>query len=80
MLHTGHLRSIDAEKFNHTALYFCPFHKVERPLTRTEKRYTGRMMTHTDPMRGPNWVERMLADRRDDLVRALKAYIKRLGG
>ena len=45
-----------------------------------EKRYTGRMMTHTDPMRGPNWVERMLADRRDDLVRALKAYIKRLGG
>ena len=44
------------------------------------KHYTGRMMTHTDPMRGPNWVERMLADRRDDLVRALKAYIKRLGG
>ena len=33
---TGHLRSIDAEKLNHTALYFCPFHKVERPLTRTE--------------------------------------------
>lgn len=32
----GHLRSIDAEKLNHTALYFCPFHKVERPLTRTE--------------------------------------------
>lgn len=44
------------------------------------KHYTGRMMTHKDPMRGPNWVERMLADRRDDLVRALKAYIKRLGG
>ena len=33
---TGHLRSIDAEKLNHTALYFCPFHKVERPLTRTQ--------------------------------------------
>lgn len=33
---TGHLRSIDAEKLNHTALYFFPFRKVERPLTRTE--------------------------------------------
>lgn len=33
---TGHLRSIEAEKLNHTSLYFCPFHKVERPLTRTE--------------------------------------------
>ena len=33
---TGHLRDIEAEKLNHTSLYFCPFHKVERPLTRTE--------------------------------------------
>lgn len=33
---TGHLRSLEAEKLNHTALYFCPFHKVERPLTRAE--------------------------------------------
>ena len=27
---TGHLRSIEAEKLNHTSLYFYPFHKVER--------------------------------------------------
>lgn len=33
---TGHLRSIEAEKLNHTSLYFCLFHKVERPLTRIE--------------------------------------------
>ena len=33
---TDHLRSIEAEKLNHTSLYFCPFHKVERPLTRAE--------------------------------------------
>lgn len=33
---TDHLRSLEAEKLNHTSLYFCPFHKVERPLTRTE--------------------------------------------
>lgn len=32
----GRLRSIETEKLNHTALYFCPFHRVERPLTRAQ--------------------------------------------
>lgn len=44
------------------------------------KHYTGRILTHTDPMRGAHWVERAMADKSADLVRALRAYIGKLGG
>lgn len=40
------------------------------------KKYTGKDLTyHGAPMRGPEWDKRMLADKHDDLVRNLKAYI-----
>ena len=44
------------------------------------KEYTGADLTyHGGPMRGPQWEKRMLADKSDDLVKNLKAYIGGLG-
>ena len=43
---------------------------------RAPKKYTDKDLTyHGAPMRGPRWEKRMLADKSDDLVRSLKAYI-----
>ena len=43
------------------------------------KEYTGRELTyHGGPMRGKKWVERMMADKGDELPKNLKAYIGRL--
>ena len=40
------------------------------------KQYTGGKLTyHGGPMRGPHWVERMMADKADDIGRDLKTYI-----
>ena len=47
---------------------------------RAPKKYTGKDLTyHGGPMRGPRWEKRMLADKSDDLVKNLKAYIGGLG-
>lgn len=47
---------------------------------RAPKKYTGDDLTyHGAPMRGPRWVERMLADKRKDLEQSIEAYIKRGG-
>lgn len=40
------------------------------------KEYTGEKLTyHGAPMRGARWVERMLADKRNDLAKSVEAYI-----
>lgn len=37
---------------------------------------TGRTLTyHGAPMRGPHWDKRMMADRKDDLIRAVANYV-----
>lgn len=43
---------------------------------RAPKSYTGEKLTyHGAPMRGARWVERMLADKRNDLAKSVEAYI-----
>lgn len=47
---------------------------------RAPKHYTGDALTyHGGPMRGPQWVKRMLADKSQDLEKSVEAYIKRGG-
>ena len=47
---------------------------------RAPKQYTGDDLTyHGEPMRGPNWDKRMLADKSNDLERSVEAYIKKGG-
>lgn len=46
---------------------------------RAPKQYTGKPLTyHGAPMRGKQWVPRMMADKSDDLTKNLKTYIGRL--
>lgn len=43
---------------------------------RAPKHYTGRPIRYNDaPMRGKQWVKRMMADRKADVINALDAYI-----
>lgn len=47
---------------------------------RAPKHYTGDDLTyHGAPMRGPQWVTRMFADKSQDLEKSLDAYIKKRG-
>lgn len=46
---------------------------------RAPKQYTGEPLTyHGAPMRGKQWVPRMMADKSSDLTKNLKTYIGRL--
>lgn len=48
---------------------------------RAPKKYTGADLTyHGAPMRGARWTERMLADKRNEIIKNVDAYIKSLGG
>lgn len=43
---------------------------------RAPKQYTGRPLTyHDEPMRGKEWDKRMMADRGDDVAKALASYV-----
>lgn len=43
---------------------------------RAPKQYTGRPLTyHEEPMRGKEWDKRMMADRGDDVSKALAVYV-----
>ena len=45
---------------------------------RAPKKYTGDDLTYNGaPMRGARWIERMIADRREDLERSVETYIKK---
>lgn len=45
---------------------------------RAPKHYTGEDLTYQDsPMRGSYWDQRMLSDRKDDLVQATEKHIRR---
>ena len=47
---------------------------------RAPKHYTGKPLTYGGGgLRGPRWVERMMADRREDVVQSLKNFIGRGG-
>lgn len=47
---------------------------------RAPKKYTGDELTyHGAPMRGARWVERMMADKSQDLEKSVEAYIKGRG-
>lgn len=44
---------------------------------RAPKQYTGKPIHyHGEPMRGPNWDKRMMADRGDEVVDSLAKYVK----
>ena len=48
---------------------------------RAPKQYTGDDLTyHGAPTRGARWTERMLADKRNEIIKNVDAYIKSLGG
>ena len=50
--------------------------REERFFSRAPKKPTGRKMEYDGgPMRGPRWTERMMADRRDDLMKRIAAYV-----
>ena len=45
---------------------------------RAPKHYTGDKLTYNGaPMRGARWVERMIADKRQELEKSVEEYIKR---
>lgn len=47
---------------------------------RAPKKYTGDELTyHGAPMRGAQWVKRMLADKSQDLEKSVEAFIKKGG-
>ena len=47
---------------------------------RAPKKYTGDDLTyHGAPMRGPQWVKRMLLDKARELEQSVEAYIKKRG-
>lgn len=48
---------------------------------RAPKHYTGDDLTyHGGPMRGPNWIARMMADKSREVTESVELYIKRKGG
>lgn len=48
---------------------------------RAPKEYTGKDLTyHGGPMRGPNWVARMMADKSREVTESVELYIKQKGG
>ena len=53
----------------------------EKMAGRAPKKYTGEQMNyHGGPMRGPDWIARMMADKRNDVNQSVEAYIKKKGG
>ena len=47
---------------------------------RAPKKYTGEDLTyHGGPMRGPQWIKRMLADKSREVTESVEAFIKRGG-
>lgn len=53
----------------------------EKMAGRAPKKYTGEQMNyHGGPMRGPDWITRMMADKRNDVKQSVEAYIKKKGG
>lgn len=69
---------------DHSIIYKGPYahyHYVGEVMAgRAPKHYTGRDMSyHGGPMRGREWDKRMMADRKEDIVRALDAWIARRG-
>lgn len=48
---------------------------------RAPKHYTGEDLTyHGGPMRGPNWIARMMADKSREVTESVELYIKQKGG
>ena len=53
----------------------------EKMAGRAPKKYTGDQMTyHGGPMRGPNWIARMMADKSREVTETVEIYIKQKGG
>ena len=53
----------------------------EKMAGRAPKKYTGENMNyHGGPMRGPNWIARMMADKSREVTATVEIYIKRKGG
>ena len=47
---------------------------------RAPKKYTGDDLTYNGaPMRGPQWTERMMADKKHELEKSVEAYIAKRG-
>lgn len=47
---------------------------------RAPKEYTGKDLTyHGGPMRGPNWIARMMADKSREVTETVEIFIKRKG-
>ncbi len=75
-----HTTTIQPDGNGATLIYRAPYAHYqwfgEAMAGRAPKHYTGRPLTYSGGgLRGPRWTERMMADRREDIIRSLKNYI-----
>lgn len=61
---------------------YVHYHFIGKKMAgRAPKKYTGVSMTyHGGPMRGPNWIARMMADKSREVTATVEEYIKQKGG
>ena len=69
-------------KYGGSAFPYVHYQFVGKAMAgRAPKRYTGKKLTyHGAPMRGPNWVARMMADKSREVTETVELYIKQKGG
>lgn len=75
-MQTGRLKAAQIASDGSTITYNQPYahyqYNGQAMAGRAPKHYTGKPLNHHgDPMRGPQWDKRMMADRRDDVVQAV---------
>lgn len=77
----GNLKSLavvasDGSTLTYTQPYAHYQYKGEVMAGRAPKQYTGAKLTyHGGPMRGPQWDKRMMADKRDELVKNVENFV-----
>ena len=66
----------DGSTLTYTQPYAHYQYKGEVMAGRAPKQYTGAKLTyHGGPMRGPQWDKRMMADKRDELVKNVENFV-----
>lgn len=78
MLKNQHIIAQDGSSITYTQPYAHYQYYGQAMAGRAPKKYTGDELDyHGAPMRGKEWVKRMMADKREELERNLEAYVRR---
>lgn len=78
MLKNQHIIAQDGSSITYTQPYAHYQYYGQAMAGRAPKKYTGNELNyHGAPMRGKEWVKRMMADKREELERNLEAYVRR---